>query len=156
MRYVSCSLRPLARRRPQAGFSLLEILISIALLAGIAAILITNLDGILGGGKREVARMFVSETLEAPLIQYRINMGNYPSTEEGLQALLKPPSENATNWQGPYIKQLPNDPWGKPYQYRFPGTHNPQSYDLWTYGPDGTESGDDIGNWTPSEDNQRN
>lgn len=141
-------------QRSAKGFSLLEILIAIALLAGIAAILITNLDSILGGGNREVARIFVNETLETPLMQYRINMGTYPNTEQGLKALVSAPSENASNWNGPYVKTIPLDPWGKPYQYRFPGTHNTQGYDLWSLGPDGTESGDDIGNWTVVEENR--
>lgn len=143
-----------ANRLQRKGFSLLEILIAIALLAAIAALLITNLDSILGGGNRDVARIVVNETLDTPLTRYRINMGNYPTTEQGLQALLTAPSENASNWQGPYVKSLPLDPWGKPYQYRFPGTHNPGSYDLWSFGPDGTESGDDIGNWKVTEENQ--
>lgn len=154
MRYQSRLQRP--ARLQRKGFSLLEILIAIALLAGVVAILINNLDSVLGGGKREVARIFVNETLETPLTQYRINMGNYPTTEQGLQALLTAPSEGASNWQGPYVKSLPMDPWNKPYQYRFPGTRNPRSYDLWSYGPDGTESGDDIGNWAPTtDDNQQ-
>lgn len=134
------------------GFSLLEILIAIALIAGIAALLITNLDSILGGGNEKITNVFVNETLETPLMKYRIDMGNYPSTELGLQALVKAPTDNAANWKGPYVNSIPNDPWGKPYQYRFPGTHNPTKYDLWSYGPDGTESGDDIGNWKPATD----
>lgn len=151
---LQTSLPDRVSRLHRKGFSLLEILIAIALLAGIAAMLITNLDSVLGGGNREVARIFVNETLDTPLTQYRINMGNYPTTEQGLQALLTAPSENATNWQGPYVKSIPMDPWGKPYQYRFPGTHNPSSYDLWSFGPDGTESADDIGNWKVSTENQ--
>jgi len=143
------------RRQPnsrQKAFTLLEVLIAIALLAAIAALLITNLDKILGGGNREVARIFVNETMETPLMTYRVHMGNYPTTEEGLQALVTRPSDEATNWQGPYIKKLPKDPWGKDYQYAFPGEKNSGSYDIWSYGPDGTESADDIGNWTKSAD----
>lgn len=154
MRYTTCSRLPVSPSRK--GFSLLEILIAIALLAGVAAIVISNLDSILGSGNRETARIFVSETLEAPLMQYRINMNAYPTTEQGLEALLKAPSENAAGWQGPYIKKLPKDPWGMPYQYRSPGTHNPGSYDIWSFGPDKAESADDIGNWTPAEDTTQN
>jgi general secretion pathway protein G len=138
------------RRRehnPKAGFTLLEILIAIALLAAIAGLLVTNLDRILGGGREEVARLFVEETLETPLVAYRVNIGRYPTTEEGLAALVKQPSEEATNWRGPYIKKLNPDPWGNAYQYKCPPEKNADGYDLWSYGPDGVESDDDIGNW---------
>jgi len=79
---------------------------------------------------------------------YRVHTGRYPSTEEGLNALLSPPSDEATNWKGPYVKKLPNDPWGTPYQYKYPGTRNSATYDIWSYGPDGKEGADDIGNWS--------
>lgn len=131
----------------QRAFTLLEVLIALALLAAIAALLITNLDRVLGGGRTEVARIFVNETMETPLLNYRIHMGQYPTTEQGLQALLTKPSESATNWQGPYIRRITLDPWGNPYQYRRPGVHNPDSYDLWSWGPDGQASAQDIGNW---------
>ena len=83
-----------------------------------------------------------------------IPVGNYPSTEEGLEALTKKPSDDATNWQGPYVKRLSDDPWGNPYQYAFPGEQNPDTYDIWSWGPDGQESEDDIGNWEPGSENE--
>ncbi|MEA2067850.1 MAG: type II secretion system major pseudopilin GspG [Verrucomicrobiota bacterium] len=135
------------RRQAQAGFTLLEILIAIALLAAIAGLLVTNLDRILGGGREEVARLFVEETLETPLVAYRVNMGRYPSTEEGLLALEKKPSDEAVNWRGPYVKKMSPDPWGTPYQYKCPAERSNAGYDLWSLGPDGQESEDDIGNW---------
>lgn len=148
-------LRKSLSKSPRAGFTLLEILIAIALLAAIAGLLITNLDRILGGGKKEIARIFVTETLETPLMSYRVNMGNYPSTELGLVALRKAPADNATSWQGPYVKKVPLDPWGHAYQYLSPGNKNTESYDLWSFGPDGTESADDIGNWEVSDDDSQ-
>lgn len=138
------AMRTGLRTRP--AFTLLEILIAIALLAAIAGLLITNLDRIMGGGQREVARIFVNETVRTPLMSFRVNVGRYPTTEEGLQALVSAP-EDVENWQGPYINQVPRDPWGNVYQYRSPGEHNPESYDVWSFGPDGRESDDDIGNW---------
>lgn len=143
------SLHPIRKtsRHRNEGFTLLEVLIAIALLAAIAALLITNLDRILGGGNKEIARIFVNETLETPLMTYRVHMGGYPTTEESLEALVVKPSDEAVNWQGPYVKKIPKDPWGMPYQYRSPGEKNTSSYDLWSYGPDKKESEDDIGNW---------
>jgi general secretion pathway protein G len=75
---------------------------------------------------------------------------DFPSTSEGLQALITPPANKAAQWVGPYITEskVPNDPWGEPYQYVYPGQKNKGSYDLWSKGPD-KQSGtaDDIGNW---------
>lgn len=135
------------RTRRSAGFSLLEILIVLALIGMLAALVISNLDKILGSGQEEVARVFVNESMVSPLMSYRINVGRYPTTEEGLDALLNKPGEGADNWKGPYVKSLPEDPWGQPYQYRFPGEKNPDSYDLWSFGPDGVDSDQNIGNW---------
>lgn len=140
--------------RKAQGFTLFEILIAIALIAMLAGLLITNLDRILGGGKEEVARVFVRETMVTPLMSYRINVGRYPTTEEGLQALLRRPSEDVSNWNGPYVKSLPKDPWGNDYQYRSPGEKNPDGYDLWSYGSSGAEGGTPIGNWI-QEDSDR-
>lgn len=140
------------RKNKRSAFTLLEILIAIALLAAIAALLIGDLDRVLGGGRTGVARIFVNETMENPLMNFRIHMGRYPTTEEGLQALLTRPSEEAENWQGPYIRRLPNDPWGNPYQYRFPGERNPDGFDLWSWGPDGRDSDANIGNWVRRTD----
>jgi len=81
-------------------------------------------------------------------------MGAYPSTSEGLQALITVPAGNADRWRGPYImvkgdqNKILLDPWGNPYQYRYPGIHNTTGYDLWSKGPDGRDgTADDIGNW---------
>lgn len=149
------SVQILSQVNRTKGFTLLEILIAIALLAAITALLVGNLDRILGGGREEVARIFVNETMEGPLMQFRIHMGRFPTTEEGLQALLQRPSEEAVNWNGPYLRRMSNDPWGNPYQYRYPGERNPGSYDLWSWGPDGVDSNRNIGNWKPSQDDDR-
>ncbi len=141
------SARP---RRRRAGFTLIEILIAIALVAMLIAVAIANLDTIFGSNQEKVASIFVNQTAKLGLTPYRLDIGNYPSTEEGLQALVSPPSGKENRWKGPYLEEIPLDPWGNPYQYRFPGSKNvnkSRGYDIWSYGPDGTESADDIGNW---------
>jgi len=135
----------------RAAFTLLEIMIVIALIALLAGVAITKVDKIFGGGQEQIAELFVDTGIKTSLTGYRINMGSYPTTQQGLQALLTSPEGSGSRWKGPYIDTkggaLPIDPWANPYQYRYPGTHNPDSYDLYSYGPDGVESADDIGNW---------
>lgn len=140
--------RPRHRRlRATHGFSLIEILVALALLAALAGLVIGGFGGVLGKGQEDVARQFVNQGLETPLMRYRIDNGNYPTTEQGIAALKQKPATGATRWRGPYIDKDAIDPWGNPYQYRYPGTKNPTKYDIWSLGPDGTESADDIGNW---------
>jgi len=132
------------------GFSLIEILIVIALIAVLATVAIGNLGGIFSGQQDKVADIFVKQTLDTALVPYRLDVGNYPTTEEGLAALMKAPAGKAAKWKGAYLKELPLDPWDNPYQYRYPGSKNinaARGYDAWSWGPDGTESADDIGNW---------
>lgn len=140
---------PNGRRRGQAGFTLLEIIVVIGILSILATLVITNLTKSLENSRVSVAKLFVNESMKTALTTYKIQMGDYPSTEEGLQALITPPAGKTDRWQGPYIEgKLPLDPWGHPYQYRYPGTHNKESYDLWSVGKDGVDgTDDDIGNW---------
>lgn len=138
--------RSLLKNRSQAGFSMIEILLVLALIAGIIGLLVTNLDKILGGSKEKLAKAFI-ENLETPLMAYRLDVGTYPSTDEGLQALRTAPSGKEKRWKGPYLKKLPEDPWNNPYQYRFPGVKNSDSYDVWSFGPTGVANEKEIGNW---------
>lgn len=131
----------------RGGFSLIELLIALALLAVITGLVVSNYDNIFGSAKPKVAELFVNETLKTPLMAYKLSVGNYPRTEEGLQALLKAPEGKEGRWRGPYIDKLPEDPWGEAYQYRCPGEKNPNGYDVWSLGADGKLSDDDIGNW---------
>ena len=103
-----------------------------------------------GGGKAELEyTKAIMETLEFVLRHYKSDNGMFPSTEQGLQALVKPPELEPVppNWRGPYIGRVPKDAWERPFHYVCPGEHNTQSYDLSSYGPDGVESFDDIRDW---------
>lgn len=135
--------------RSSRGFTILEILIVLAVIGMLVALAVSNFDKILGDSSQSVAKIYVQETMKTPLMQYRIHMGSYPSTQEGLQALVTAPGNKADRWRGPYVEggRLPVDPWGNPYQYRYPGTKNPGGYDLFSWGPSGKEDDDDIGNW---------
>jgi general secretion pathway protein G len=138
-----------ARRSPGAAFTLLEILVVLAILGLLIGVLLTNVGGNLSRGQEDAARIFVNTTMKAPLTAYRIDFGDYPSTAEGLQALIEPPPGKEGRWRG-YVEgsRLPLDPWGEPYLYRYPGTRNPRGYDLFSKGPDRTaDTADDIGNW---------
>lgn len=128
----------------------MEILIVIALIAILATLSITGLQNIFGAKQEETASIFVNQSMKTPLIAYRTAIGAYPTTAEGLNALINPPSGKEARWKGPYVdgKVIPMDPWNNPYQYKSPGTHNPRGYDVWSIGPDQTDgTADDIGNW---------
>lgn len=132
------------------GFTLVEILVVITIVVLLAGLAITNLNKVLGNSQTDVARLFVNQSLKAALVTYRMNLGSYPTTDEGLQALITAPAAKVDRWRGPYIEgnKIPQDPWSQPYMYRSPGVHNKDGYDLWSMGPDqkdGTD--DDIGNW---------
>jgi general secretion pathway protein G len=139
-------------RASRAAFTLFEVLIAVALIVLLAGVAVMNADRILGQNQEQIAKIFVKQSLEVPLTSYKIAMGGYPTTEEGLQSLITAPGTNAERWRGPYIKseggKTPVDPWGTPYLYRYPGSHNTDRYDVWSAGPDRKEgTADDIGNW---------
>lgn len=134
-----------------SGFTLLEILVVLAIIGLLVGLAVKNVGKIFETKSEDSARMFVKSSLSAPLMAYKIDLGNFPSTGDGLRALIAPPSNNPERWRGPYLEpaQIPTDPWNEPYQYAFPGTKNRASYDLWSKGPDKTDgTADDIGNWT--------
>jgi general secretion pathway protein G len=138
-------LRKEARRN---AFTLIELLLVLVILSVLAAVVVPKFAG-RGQQARVTAARSDIASLEVALDAFEIDNGNYPTTEEGLKALVEEPS-NAMDWRGPYIRRdVPNDPWGNPYIYRSPGDHNEESYDLYSYGPDGKSGGDDdIDNWS--------
>lgn len=144
--------KPVSSRRLRhvRAFTLLEILVVLAIIGLLAGLAITNVDKIFGGAQADTAKVAVEQSFKAPLTAYRIAAGSYPTTAEGLQALVTPPSNKADRFpRGGLLDKLPTDPWGEFYQYAFPGQHNKESYDLWSKGPDKQSgTGDDIGNWS--------
>ena len=146
-------IRPaLSFRRVSRGFTLLEILVVLAIIGLLVGLVVTNTDKIFGQSQEAVARIFVRDSLKTPLVRYRIDLGDYPATAEGLAALVAAPGNAAEKWRGPYLDvsggKLPVDPWGQPYEYRYPGVKNAGGYDLYSKGPDRVaETADDIGNW---------
>jgi general secretion pathway protein G len=142
---------PLLRRASRRAFTLLEIMIALAILGLRVGLSVSNFAGIFDGAQIKTATLFVNESIKLPLTSYRIAMGDYPSTSEGLQALITAPSAHAGQWHGPYLTdaKVPLDPWKQPYVYRYPGTKNKTGYDIFSKGPDKTEgTQDDIGNWS--------
>ena len=134
----------------QAGFTLIEIMVVVIIMGILAILIVPNIIGRVDDSRITKAKVDIT-TLETTLDFYRIDNGVYPTTEQGLQALQTKPTVNPTpmNWKGPYQKKLPNDPWGEPYQYRNPGTHN-SSIDIYSFGPKGKNAEDEsglIGNW---------
>lgn len=138
--------------REIAGLTLIEILVVLAIIGLLVGVLVTKTDKIFGSSQVAVAGIFVRESSKIPLTTYKHDIGDYPTTAEGLQALVVAPASRTDRWRGPYIEttggKLPLDPWGEPYQYRFPGAKNPSGYDLYSKGPDHqADTPDDIGNW---------
>ena len=144
------SVRARARRR--AGFTLIEILVVIVVIAILATLVAPNIFQHVGAAKSATAKSQI-EMLGAALDAYRLDNGTYPNTQQGLEALWTIPAvDPPSNWRGPYLrKPVPPDPWGRAYVYVFPGQQNPRGYDLLTYGQDGQPGGEgenaDIVSW---------
>jgi general secretion pathway protein G len=129
--------------RARDGFTLLELLVVIIVLGLLAGLVAPQIFGRVGDAKVTTARTQMS-LLGTALDSYRLDNGAYPTSEQGLQALREKPAREPmpANWKGPYLrKDVPLDPWDRPFLYRAPGSRNPTGYDLATLGRDGKEGG---------------
>lgn len=130
------------RNRREAGVTLIEMLVVVTIIALFAALVLPKMLGQADKAKKTAARAQINAYMTA-LGSYKLDVGIYPSTEQGLQALRVKP-ENVNNWQGPYVtKDIENDPWSNPYVYHFPGEHGDEP-DIICYGADGQPGGDGI------------
>ena len=137
--------RNMNRHRNRA-FTLIELLLVLVILGVLALVVVPKFAGRSEEARKTAARTDIS-MLEGQIDIFEQDCGRFPSNDEGLAALVSAPP-NAPKWKGPYIKRgVPKDPWGNEYVYRYPGTHNANSYDLYSMGPDGREGGDDITNF---------
>jgi general secretion pathway protein G len=138
----------------QAGFTLIEIMVVIAIIGILATLIVPKIMG-----KPDEARVVAAKQDVGTLVQalklYRLDIGRYPTTEQGLKALVEKPTAEPVpqNWKaGGYVESLPKDPWGNVYQYSNPGTHG--EIDVYSFGADGKAGGTgldaDVGNWQPS------
>lgn len=138
-------------RRHRRAFTLIELLLVMVILAVLAALVIPRFAGRSEEARQKAAQTQILSLFGTALDVYEADNGHYPTTAQGLEALRTKPSGNPEpkSWNGPYLKSdVPNDPWGSPYVYKAPGTHNAKGYDLLSVGADGREgTEDDIKNW---------
>ncbi len=145
---------PAVRRLQQRGFTLIEIMVVVIIIGILAAIVAPNVIGRVDDAQITKARAEIAN-IEAALKMYRLDNFAYPTTEQGLEALVtKPNDPNVRNWsEGGYMDRLPTDPWGNDYLYLNPGNNG--EIDIYTLGRDGRPGGDDvdadIGNWDPEK-----
>jgi len=140
-------LTPIQKRKRRQGFTLVELLLVLVILGALAAIVVPKFAGRTQQAKETQAITQIS-AFETALNSFEVDNGYYPQGSDGLSELINPP-KNASNWRGPYIKELPNDPWGNPYIYENPGKVNTSGFDIISAGPDGRPgTEDDITNYS--------
>ena len=132
---------------PHSGFTLVEMLLVLVILSILGAIVYQNYAGHVIKA-RKVAAQTQMQVFRTGFARYEMENDRFPQGRDGMLSLVQKPRE-ARNWHGPYIDgSMPKDPWGNDYLYECPGTHNRDSYDLWSAGPDGISgTEDDITNW---------
>ncbi|MGH9721527.1 MAG: type II secretion system major pseudopilin GspG [Bryobacteraceae bacterium] len=133
------------KRRCEAGVTLIEMLVVVAIIALFVTLVAPNIFKATDKARITAAQTQINN-FELGLAQYKLSTGTFPTTDQGLNALRVKPA-NVLQWDGPYLKkEIPNDPWGRPYVYKFPGDHGDEP-DIISYGPDGQPGNDDIASW---------
>lgn len=129
------------RRAEEAGFTLLELLVVLAILGLLIGLVAPAVMRQLGSAKDKITHQSI-ERLASVLDMYKLDVGSYPTTEQGLRSLISPPA-GITRWSGPYLKgeNVPEDAWGKPFLYRSPSQRPAHDYDLYSLGPNGQPGG---------------
>jgi len=139
-------MKNMQRRKSERGVTLIEMLVVITIIGLIAGLVTVNVMRQGENAKRQIAKTQIGSFMNALSI-YKLDTGVYPSTAQGLQALSEKPAE-MPNWAVPYLpKDVPLDPWARPYEYKYPGEHG-EDPDLISLGPDGQPGGDDIVSWS--------
>ncbi len=146
VRQLTVSL--LALRKPQRGFTLIELLVVLAIITLLAGLVGPQVLNRLGGAKSQTALVQIRD-LEAGVETFMLDVGRFPTSDEGLEALVRDPG-NASGWNGPYMRRgIPQDPWGRDYHYRYPGEHG--AFDIYSLGRDGSPGGTgedaEVTNW---------
>ena len=145
---LRCALR--VSRFRHAGFTLIELMIVVIIIAALSAMVVPRLSNRSEQAKITVAEADINSNIGLALKLYKLDNGRYPTTSQGLKALMAIPSASPVpkNWNGPYLENEPLDPWKTEYGYKCPGANNADGYDLYSLGPDSVEgSADDITNW---------
>ena len=133
--------------RRRRAFTLIELLLVMVILIILASIVVPKMSGYSEKARKSKAITEIG-SFKTAIQAFEIDCGRYPTSDEGLRALVQAPPGVQNYKQGGYMEDIPNDPWGHPYVYRAPGTHHPDGYDVFTMGADGHEGGDDdLGNW---------
>ena len=127
------------------AFTLVELMLVVIIIGALVAMVMPRLTGRGEQARVAAAGADITSNISTALKLYELDNGGFPTTEEGLNALLNKPA-TALNWNGPYIEKRPVDPWGREYLYKSPGAHR-KDYDLYSLGRDGQESQDDVKNW---------
>ena len=122
------------------------VMLVVIIIGALVAMVMPRLTGRSEQARVTAAKADVQANIATALKMYEIDNGSFPSTEEGLGALLAK-TGSAGNWNGPYLERKPIDPWGREYKYKSPGEHRSADYDLYSLGKDGVESADDVNNW---------
>ncbi|MCG3175479.1 MAG: Type II secretion system protein G [Candidatus Omnitrophica bacterium] len=138
--------------RDKRGFTLIEILLVVVIIGALAAMVVPRLTGRSEQAKVTIARVDIESNIASALKLYELDNGTFPTTSQGLSALLMKPttSPQPSNWNGPYLEKEPYDPWGRRYEYAYPGTHG-TSYDLYSKGSKPEDESSWVTNWKRAE-----